>query len=218
MIALLSHSFDTAAQQAVAAWPRQEATLLTTADVCTEGWVIDTHDFAASTFVAGGQQRVVGELRGVVNLMPFVEEKTLLKTYPDDRPYVASELTAFLAYWLNQLPCPVLNRPAPDALVGSNLSPERFGQLARRVGLCVAPSTASEHCSVIVVGGSVVNPSELPVEAAVRQLAQLAGLSYLEVFFSKEPQGYHYVGVRQMPQICNKLVSSALHSFFGLNQ
>lgn len=217
MIALLSHRFDAAAQQAVATWPRGEATLLTVTDLSTEGWRVDTERFAEGSFVASGRVYPVQQLSGVINLIPFIHEKELLSVFAEDRSYVASEMTAFLTYWLNRLECPVLNRPAPDLLVRTNWSQATWCRMAAEVGLDVAPeaSTQVSQQPVVVLQGRVVNPAGWPVAEAVQTLAEQTGHAYLEAYFTGSAQHPQFVGVSQLPTVQQPAVLRALHEFFN---
>jgi hypothetical protein len=57
--------------------------------------------------------------------------------HEDDRAYVASEMTALLAWWLHMVPVPVLNRPDRAALCGPGWRPEQWRVCAGRLGFPV---------------------------------------------------------------------------------
>ena len=90
--------------------------------------------------VASERRFVSSQIGGVLVRLPRISAEELRHIEAADREYVASEMTAFLAVWLSSLSCPVLNRPAPDCLFGSNWRPEHWVRLAAQVGLLVRPA------------------------------------------------------------------------------
>ena len=118
------------------------AALLTPDDLSRPGWRFalgaDGPRPDGTAVVAG---RIVenGAIRGVLTRLPRVDETELPEIVPEDRAYVAAEMTAFLLAWLAALPCPVLNRPTPTCLGGPNWWTERWVHLAHRLGIPARP-------------------------------------------------------------------------------
>ncbi len=91
--------------------------------------------------LADGRELRGEELRGVITLIDGFDPELWPRYSPRDRDYAATEALASWVAALTALPCPLLNRPAPDALGGAVLSPVVVSTIAARVGLG-APSTA----------------------------------------------------------------------------
>jgi hypothetical protein len=127
-----------------------------------------------------------------------VLEGDLLEIVPEDRAYVAAEMTAFLLSWLSSLQCSVLNRPTPAGLSGPYWRPERWVQAAVKVGIPVqgverrsrlASGEADEwfdpHTTVLtVVGKRCFGEADSALHGRARLLADLAEVDLLTVYFS----------------------------------
>lgn len=81
----------------------------------------------------------VESIRGVLTRLYAVTEHELPQIAPEERAYVASEMTAFLLAWLASLRCPVLNRPTASSLCGPSWSTEQWLIEGARAGLRVEP-------------------------------------------------------------------------------
>ena len=68
---------------------------------------------------------------------------------PAARDYCAAEMTAFLSWWLSELRCPVINRPAAGCLAGPGWSVTAWRRAARRAGFDRPPG---DDTSLTVVG------------------------------------------------------------------
>ena len=112
MILVVASQVDEAAGDLVASFSADRALLVTCADLSSPGWVCSTTDGGKGTFVSAGERYDTASVDGLLTLIPVVYEKELVHIHPDDRGYVASEMTAFLAYWLSELDCPKLNPPS----------------------------------------------------------------------------------------------------------
>ena len=77
------------------------------------------------------------EIEGVVTRLPYVQEDELRVISAEDRPFVASEIHAFLVSWLSSLRCPVLNAPTPACLCGPNWRLEEWLHAAAMLGIPV---------------------------------------------------------------------------------
>jgi|SRR5579863_7910605 len=205
MLVVLAGRDDLPAQRLVAGWP-DTARVLTCGDLCRPGWCYRPGR-PGGTAVVDGESVDVAELEGVLTRLPAAMPNELREIDPNDRQYVASEMTACLVAWLSELECPVLNRPAPWSLMGPPWAPERWTLEAGRLGIPVvearsvvadlpaaAPPAAGSPAAdsgrdlttVTVVGRRVIgDTTEIHGEAALR-LAGAAKVQLLRVHFSAE--------------------------------
>lgn len=138
MFVILAHAGDTQARALVDRWASLGARLMTVQDLSAPGWQHHVGGQGSERAVLEGTPIETAAIRGVVTRLPCVQESDLPHIAPEDRDYVAAEMTAFLRSWLSRLPCPVLNRPSTSSLMGPNRSLERWMALAARCGLEVA--------------------------------------------------------------------------------
>src|SRR4051794_14042515 len=113
---VLAQAHDVAARQLTAAFPAS-IRLVTPDAIGPEGWTLEVGDLEEARCDAGGP--VDGVLTRVFGIAP----DDLRTVRPDDRPYAAAELDAFLLAWLDACPAPVLNPPSPGSLNGPPWSP-----------------------------------------------------------------------------------------------
>jgi len=134
MIVVVARAGDGPARSLVEAWRPHGAVLVTPADLTTEGWVVPFGE-AGGTFVAEGQRRPTGEVRGALVRLGAVDAGDLHALVEADRGYGAAETTALLAYWLRALGPAVVNRPSPACLAGPPWSAVEWLTRAARLGL-----------------------------------------------------------------------------------
>ncbi len=198
--------------------------LLTPRDVCTQGWRLEVGALERSFIVADGVVRCVGDITGVLNMLPYVCEEELVTIESDDRAYVAAEVTALLFYFLSALTCPIVNRPTAECLTGPGWRHEQWTLACRRVGiptgrisgvcgLVQAPVESAPIRRVTVLGHEFVEGQDLPNAARVFALAELAHVTFLQVNFTGEGC-FHSVQIT--PQLHCQDHRSALTRFFGL--
>ena len=113
--------------------------MLTCADLSRSGWRHESAAPARSTAVLDGNVVPVESIRGVLTRLYAATEEELPHIVPEERAYVAAEMTAFLLAWLSSLRCAVLNRPTPSSLCGPNWSAERWLGEGARAGLRIEP-------------------------------------------------------------------------------
>ena len=138
MILVVASRVDEVAEKLVSVLPG-DAAMLTSVELSQSGWAVRRGDVLASSFVARGQTFESARVSGVVGLLPCIFEQELVDIVPEDRAYVAQEMTAFLIYWLSSLDCPRLNPPTAGCLSGPLWGPERWVVEAARAGLDVQP-------------------------------------------------------------------------------
>ena len=107
------------------------------ADLSRAGWCCSSQNPDNSRCVIEGTPHRSSEIRGVLVRLPAVLATDLPHIVASDRDYVASEMTAFLVYWLNALSKPVLNRPTPRSLLGPGWFPEHWTYYAAQAGMRV---------------------------------------------------------------------------------
>lgn len=187
------------------------------------GWTYHLTDPLTATAVIGGQKIAVGEIRAVVTRLPWVAEHELVSITPGDRPYVASEMSAFLAFWLSDLKCPVLNRPAAGSLNGPPWRREEWLMLARRLGLPVPsvrrrsslssvlmPETEPVGITVTVVGDYCVGDADRSLLEGSRELARAAKVESLAIRFSDPTADATLLDVSPYPDLDSTEVADAM--------
>lgn len=152
MIAVVADAADGEAAALAERWESAGAMLVTPFDLSRPGWAVEFPG-AGPRFVAGGEVRRTADLSGVVVRLPAVLPGHLPHIRRPDRDYASAEMTAFLAYWLAALRCPVVNRPSPTFLLGPAWTNAQWLAAATASGLRV-------RC-VSVVQGEAPRPGDL---------------------------------------------------------
>lgn len=215
MILVIASRHDLVARALVGRWAAHGARLLTSADLSAAGWRHHSDAAGTSTLLVGGRVIPAREVSGVLTRLPCVFERELVRIAPVHRAYVAAEMTAFLTFWLSDLPCPVLNRPTPGCLAGPNWRREQWVHAAARAGIpvrsvrrCVgvsaglSPEAPYPHpITVTVVGDRCVGRVTRRLAAQARHLADTARLDLLAVRFSGPGPGAHFVDADPWPDI-----------------
>jgi len=206
VLVVLASRHDRSAEAIVARWG-ESAAVLSCEDLSTAGWRFDPERPAEGTAVVAGGVVPVADIVGVLTLRPSVFEAELVHLLPEDRPYVAAEMTALLLAWLTALPCRVVNRPTPTSLVGPSWRREQWVQAAVAVGVpavsarrvvrvrreaSAQPTVGRpDSAAAVVVVGERWFADVAPElgDRAVR-LARHAGVDLLDVWFDgPEPDG-----------------------------
>jgi hypothetical protein len=221
---------DSTARALVARWTARDARLLTCDDLSVAGWNYVPTDPAASTAVVGGRPVAVTDVAGVLTRLPGVSADMLPHIDPEDRTYVATEMHAFLVAWLAALPCPVLNRPSPDCLVGPYWRREKWVQKAAHLGIPVVPvqrstptsslsapaaAATTDGVTVTVVGGCAVGDVAPPLAQHARDLAVAAGVELLGVRFDGTNPGSRFLDATLWPDVADDAVADALLDYFN---
>jgi hypothetical protein len=238
MLLVIAHRSDAAAQALVTRWAAVDAARLTADDLSRPGWRYRLGTVAHWRAVLAGHSVATSEISGVLTRLPAIAEQELRGIAPEERSYVAAEMTAFLRAWLSALPCPVLNRPSPTCLGGPGWRPERWTLAAASLGL---PTTAVRRRAVPPVSGRLAadegspasgppDPPSVPVtvvgerclgtvdEALAEQaqlLARAAGADLLVVRFSGAEAGSRFVGADLWPDISDPAVADAVLDHFS---
>lgn len=215
MLVVIASQQDQVAHALVSQWAAHGTGLLTCADLSTSGWRHHLSTTGCPTAVVGGQEVAVEEITGVLTRLPCMFEHELVDIVPDDRPYVAMEMTAFLLAWLSSLRCPVLNRPTSTCLSGPYWRRERWIAAAAQVGMPVRPlhrraalsngipaeSPDPLAVTVTVVGQRWFGAVDAALAAQARHLADFAGVDLLTVQFSCPEAGAYFISANAWPDI-----------------
>jgi hypothetical protein len=199
MLVVLARAQDAGARALVERWRSRGARLMAPRDLSRPGWRHHVGPGGGEDWVvADGQPLRAGAITGVLTRLPCVLPDDLPHIVDHDRHYVAAEMNALLMSWLAGLACPVLNRPAPPALMGPHLGREGWLALAVRAGARVPPgpsaAPAAEPPSAVAAG-----PAAPAVAVAVvgdrwfgaaapelgRQALRLARLASVEVLTAR---------------------------------
>lgn len=178
-------------------------TLVTPQDLARSGWNYVVGHGSRSTASIGERSLEARDVRYVVTRLSRVRPDDLTCIVPEDRTYVAAEMTAFLLAWLSELGCPVINRPTPRSLSGPGWSHEEWVQNAVRIGVPIEPArrriplsgiaaTNSLNRSAVlvtVVGRRTLGRADPTVHQAAIALAQAAGTELLSVRFDGAGDG-----------------------------
>jgi hypothetical protein len=221
MLVIVANRQDEVATWLAHRWQSCSAVLFTSADLSTSGWRHYLPPSSRSRAMLAGQSVVPGEITGVLTRIPCVYEQELGHIVPDDRPYVASEMTAFLLSWLSSLTCPVLNAPTPGCLAGPNLKDEQWVRLAASLGIPVSPvrrstsrnsqETAQQSvCEMIVVGDQCFGTAAPELSAQARSLAAAAGADLLAVEFAGAEPGSPLVSANVWPNLASPEIADAV--------
>ncbi len=171
-----------------------------------EGWCYSTADINGSIAIVDGQRLVSRDICGVFTRMHCVMEDDLGHIVPEDRAYVAAEMSAFLLAWLTSLRCPMLNRPTPTSLLGPYLRYEKWILTAARLGIPVAASRRyallsnrpiiPEHngVTVTIIGQKYFGEVDPILARQARSLADAARVDLLSVRFSGHEPGSLFMG------------------------
>jgi hypothetical protein len=215
LIIIIAGAADLAAQELAAGWNESDARLVRPADLSTRGWC---HYVGASgrcgSIALGGEVIPETEITGVLTLLPWIDPAELVSIAPDDREYVAAEISAFLLSWLSSLDCVVVNRPMPGCLSGPPWRAAQWIAAARTVGLRVPASsgfTGDVHpVRVTVVGNECLGNVGDELRARSRRLTALAGAELLHVDFDGADADAAFLGASAIPRLEEPAVREAV--------
>ena len=223
MILIVASELDSVAHETAAKWPGCSAAILTPRDLCTKGWRIETQDFENGSIVVNGVVAPVQQVTGVVTLLQLVSHYELFRINEADRKYAASEINAFLMYFLSRLKCRVLNRPSAYCLSGPSWHPTQWMWACRRAGVPVETSSAysaplvggpemEPKCcrSVSIVGNACLGDGS-PHSASVALLAKFARVEFLAARFTMGVKGEVLHSISTVPDLRDETISKAVY-------
>lgn len=120
--------------------------------------------------------------------------------HPDDRAYVAQEVTALLLAWLRSLKVPVVNRPTPRSLGGPGWNASRWRACAARLSLPLADCEFSPTTTqtAVVIGSTCLCDNE-SLRSSTLKLAREAAIDLLEVRYDEAGRFLH---ANVFPDLC----------------
>lgn len=216
MIVVISPLLNDTIVKAFAGWSQTtEIALLTVKDMMSEGWELYSHRFEDSFFVVNGKQCAVNQIDGVINLLPFIYEKELIQIQEEDRPYVASELTAMMTYFLTKLSCKTINRPNAEDLMGSSGVYYQWKHFATKLGIPIQNVVGQTPPALMyIVDDLVLNEQQIPYEDEVRNLAIQLNTNYLEVRFVQIDHTWYCTTVSKAINLTYPGVMDLLRHYF----
>jgi hypothetical protein len=227
MLVVLASRDEPTVGNVVADWGEQ-ASILTCRDLSTSGWRHYPHG-DVGTAVIGGWPVRVDEIDGVLVRLPGVAESELEHIDAGDRRYVATEMNSFLSAWLSGLPCPVLNRPTAESLMGPYWQTERWVLAAAKLGIPVvtarrsvpaALDDGSSHLHgastvVNVIGHSCVGDGDESARRWAIALAAEAGVGLLRATFATTDGGVAFLAADYWVDIYDPEVADAIVAYFA---
>ena len=228
MLVVLASRFDAEAQRLVEEWASNDARLLTCDDLASAGWICHLADAPSWTAVIEGRREFVRRIRGVLTRLPWVQDAELPSITASDRPYVAAEMAAFLTFWLSELKCRVLNRPAAGSLNGPTWRSEQWKLAASRLGMRVssgirhlqtglAPPAplAGPALRLVVVGDECFGAADDGLKERACRLAKAANVGLLGVDTTGPEADATFLGATLYPALEREDVRSALLEWFS---
>lgn len=225
---VLAHASDQTVLALTERWPLA-ARLVTPADVCAEGWILEI-DGAAEGSPSAMQPSAV---TGVITRLGGIGPADLPSVHATDRGYAAAELGAFLLAWLDGCPVPVINRPEPGSLNGPAWSPAQWVLAAHQAGLPVVPlrlgsspgfagdpspanggGVSPEGVTIMVVGDRVIGDVHPSLGEGAVRLARSAGTPLLGVTLDGVAAASRFVEASVCPALSTQ-AAEALAGYLG---
>jgi hypothetical protein len=242
VLLIVASRHDPGAALLVSRWKPVGAILLTCEDLSSPGWCFIPPEAGRGTLVASGEVIPVRALQGVLSRRPCILPDELSWVTPEDRQFVAAEMTAFTLAWLATLPCPVVNRPTPMCLNGPRWRAEQWASAASRLGIParhvrrrvgrferpqgtqreagprqeVDMQVIEDPTELTVVGSRVLGSAGPRLRKQALRLARAAGASLLSVWFDGKEDGSAFCGASPWPDVGREDVAEALLELFGL--
>ena len=177
-----------------------------------------------------GRRESVRRIRGVLTRLPWVQDAELPSIAASDRAYVAAEMAAFLSFWLSELKCCVLNRPAAGSLNGPTWRSEQWKLAASRVGMRVSSETRQLHAGLappapvagpakvlrlVVVDDRCIGEADEALKERTRRLGKAANVRLLGVDTTGPEADATFLGVTLYPSMEREDVRSAVLECFS---
>lgn len=181
---------------------RPGAALVVPAHMSQPGWFYEVGRGAQARLVTSRGVMCGGDVSAVLTRTQRAWRSDLLHIDPEDREYVAAEMTAFLAALLNELPCPLFNRPTANSWWGPSWTQEHWWRAASKEGFPVCTNDndlCAESQTVLLLGDKVMSPDKrLPEHESkcVLRLAELAKVRLLEAGFCRNHEALQRVSLR----------------------
>ncbi|MFB4309585.1 hypothetical protein [Actinomadura sp. GTD37] len=185
------------------------ARLVTPRALAGPGTRCDPADLPAATLGTRRGTLAARDVTAVLACLPAVTPWDLPHIAGPERSFVAAELTALLALWL-QAPGLVVNRPVPGSLCGRGLDPGDVRWAAAAAGLPVA-ARARADTRLTLVGDRILPRADPAAAELVRALAKALDATVLCVRLARGPdRGWCVHGVEPWWQAADGEVTAAL--------
>ncbi|HTB89322.1 MAG TPA: hypothetical protein VK743_15275 [Steroidobacteraceae bacterium] len=227
MLVIVAKGWDSTATALAARWSTNDAAILTPDDLSHAGWrQYLGAERAANIVVAQGRLIPQMEITGVVTRLPAITADDLGEIAPEDREYVAAEMTAFMMFWLSRLKCPVLNRPSAMSLAGPYWRAEKWALAAAAAGIKIAPTQrsssddakagpqAAARATVTVIGERSFGDAHPVLTRTARRLAVLANAAMLTVYFTSPDRNGAFLGADSFPALEDDVFKDAALEYF----
>jgi hypothetical protein len=212
VIVILASGLDREARDLANSWKAYDARILTAEDLHRPGWAFRPDDGAQDgTCVVAGSVVGAKDIELALTCRPSVLPEELTGLHPEERQYVAAEMTAFLVAWLTSLTCPVFNRPTATSLCGPAWSVEHWRIQVVRCGGRWA-RTGADLRSACVIGDQCFNAPNDRLERVLRQLAIAANVRFLRALCNSES----VVSVSSLPRCDTDQLRDAILRDAGL--
>lgn len=194
---------------------RRNVAIVVPAHLSQSGWSYEVGKGAHARLITSRGSIRGSDVSGVVTRAQRPWPADLPHIVEADRDYVASEMTAFLAALVNDLPCPLFNRPAANSLLGPPWTIEHWWRVATQEGFrvcCQRDGSCEDLVKVLVLDGDVIHDGKtVPVHAGslVSRLAVRAGVRFLQADFCVSHGGLRRVSMR--PSLDHDLLDMIEH-------
>ncbi len=227
-VLVFANDADEVARGFVRRHARRGVRLVTPRDLSRAGWLYRFRRGTASAqAVIEGQLVPQSRLAGVITRLGCVTTADVAQIDVADRAYVAAEMQAFLAAWLQALPCPVLNRPSTTCLAGNWWSPHRWVRTAERAGIRVSAveqrvewradrmpeqprSRNASLASVTIVGSREIGEASPRLRQQARRLAREARLDFVTIRFSSPTADAAFLGATLWPDLADEAIAEGV--------
>jgi hypothetical protein len=224
MIVIVANRWDETPKAVASRWAVRDVEIMMPQDLSVAGWRQGSDSLDGDAAIVAGKLTPQKEITGVLTRLPCVFEEELVEITPDDRRYVAAEMTAFLLFWLSRLKCPVLNRPTPTCLSGPHWRREKWIHVAARAGIPVQPvhrhaaptgsspqeKILSTTCTVTVIGNRTFGEVEPLLHQQALCLAKSAGVELLSINLSGPERGARFVNADIFPDLSEERLAAAV--------
>jgi hypothetical protein len=232
VIIIVANRWDETSHAVASRWSPHDVGVLTAQDLSTAGWNQCLPTMGDPAGVIERKRVSHREISAVLTRLPCIFAAELTDIVPEDRSYVAAEMTSFLLFWLSRLTCPMLNRPTPICLCGPYWRREKWLHVAAQAGIPVQPvsrvasmkaglterGVLPATTTLTVVGSRVFGDSELCLHQQALRLARLAGVDLVSVDFSSRERGAYFVGANVSPDLSDHRIADAVLEFLQRGQ
>lgn len=227
MILIVASNLDDQAKLLRAKWPIGKAILLSVDDLTSPGWEISSTNFSQSRFVAEGSTWSVKDVTGIINILPVISPYELFKIIKEDRQYVASELNAFLFYFLSKFQCQFLNKPSAFNLSGPFVKHDEWIKECIKASLPVysmeslsnnLESEEDDLKSATFLNGIVYADNLLDFNEEIKALADNTGFNYFTIHFKQKKSKFFFYTLCTYPDFSDERIFILLQQYFIHNK